>query len=151
MTGNTAAVVPVANFGAPSNNYNSQVQGGIDTEYSYGINTTGIIQDFAFANTIDIASIAGIDQLRGVDGGIFGYSDAFDVANLNIEQPQYVSNVGMAGATNFIGNIDVGQLPTEVDTALDASLADMEWRDDVAAGMPYWPAEYIADSSDEMI
>jgi hypothetical protein len=153
MTDNVIAAVPVTNFGTSSNIYNGQVQGGIDAEYSYGMNPAGVTEDFASANAVDIASIAGIDQLRGgVDVGIIGYSDAFDVANFNIEEPQGASNVGMASAINSIGNVDIGQLPSDVDAGLDASLADMEWADALAAGMPaQWSADWIDEWSDEIV
>ncbi|PQE07363.1 hypothetical protein CJF32_00005244 [Rutstroemia sp. NJR-2017a WRK4] len=145
MTDNVFAAAPVATFGASTNVYNNNlVQRGANAEYSCGMNTTGIAEDFTSANAFDSESIPSIDQLQGGVGvGIDGYSGAFDFANVNIGQPQDTSNVGMAATTDFIGNVAVGQLPSEVDAGLDAILADMEWADELAAGMPAdWPAEW---------
>jgi hypothetical protein len=183
MTGNVAAVVPGVDFDASSNIYNGQVQGGTNAEYSYGMNTAAITGNLASASAVDNLSIYSMDHLQGgVEFGIFGYSNAFDVTNFDFGHPQGVSNVGMAGATNFIGNVDVGdvanlnmeqlqdvsdigmagttnfignvnlgQLPSEVNAGLNASLADRECADAFAAGMPYLPADWIADLSNEMI
>ncbi|PQE09094.1 hypothetical protein CJF31_00010553 [Rutstroemia sp. NJR-2017a BVV2] len=153
ITGNVAAVVPVATFGASSNVYNNQVRGGTNSQYSYGMNTSGIAEDLTSTNAVDIASIFSTDQLQGgVDIGIVGDSGAFDIANFNIGQAQDISIIGMADATNFISDADISQLPREVDAGLDARLADMEWADEFAAGMPAdWPAELIEEWSNEMI
>ncbi|PQE28408.1 Zinc finger 76 protein [Rutstroemia sp. NJR-2017a BBW] len=138
--GNAAAVVPVATFGASTNVYNN-------TQYPYGMNTTGVPENLAFASASNIASNPSNDQLQGdVDVGLVGYPAAFDFANFNIGQPQGVNNVGMAAATNIIGNVDAYQLLRGVDVSFIATPADIEWADGVAAGMPALkPADSSAD------
>jgi hypothetical protein len=151
MTEIVDTIAPIANFGAFGSFYNGQVQGGTNADYLYGMNTTGITEDFAFTNTVDIASISSIDQLGGgVDIDIVGYSDIFDIANFSIIQPQGVSDMGIASTTNFVTNIDIGQLLNEVDTGLDTSVADRELGDTVTTGIPAdWPANWTTEWSDE--
>jgi hypothetical protein len=154
MTGNVAPVVPGATFGGFSTVYHGQVQGGTNAtnaEYVYGLDTAGIAEALSSTNAIDIGSTLSTDQLQGgFEAGTIGYPSTFDIANFNIGQLQGVTNVGMAAATNIIGNVDVGQMPSEVDAGLDASFVDMEWADEFAAGISAdWPAEWTAEWIDE--
>jgi hypothetical protein len=149
MTGDFGTTAPIANFGAASNSYNDQVQGGTIAGYSYGMNTAGITRNFDTTNTIDITNNFKIDQLQeNIDIGIVGDLGISDIANFDIGQPQGVTSVGIASTTTIFGNIDIGQLPSEVDSGSNSSLADLEWVNNLAAGLPAgslgdWEAEFF--------